>query len=252
MRKIYLGGMTALDESEEQLADYQLGQIVSVDQGDGIIAAVLTGEFAWPGDSDEVDEDEDRVIGTEDDEIQMQASEDDPLYVVALSSGGSVVAASDEISTEGSLDSDGASIESWEDMGDEATEAELAAIYSECENPSSRDEWRRTKARLIREHNAEAIAKCIEGSSTSLDELSQRSPEELLNIPGVDDPEVGFASDPNGWDRTSYLDAWATVGGMWRTCYPRMIRHFGPNLAKRWCAALKDEVLGTEEWRGDF
>jgi hypothetical protein len=31
-----------------------------------------------------------------------------------------------------------------------------------------------------------------------------------------------------------------------------MIRHFGPNQAKRWCSALKDEILGTEEWRGDF
>jgi hypothetical protein len=31
-----------------------------------------------------------------------------------------------------------------------------------------------------------------------------------------------------------------------------MIRVKGPNFAKRFCAALKDEVLRTEEWRGKF
>jgi hypothetical protein len=252
MKKVDLSGMEPLDESQEQLAEYELGQIVSVDAGSGIIAAVLTGEFGWPGDPDEVEEDTERVTGTEDDEIRMQASEDEPLYVVSLEKGGSVLAEADEISTDASLDSDGARIESWEDMGDDATEAELADIYAECENPSNRTEWKRERARLVRERNAEALANYVEGDDTSLEELSQRSPEELLNIPGVDDPGVGFDSDPNGWDRTSYLDAWVTVGGMWRTCYPRMIRHFGPNMAKRWCAALKDEVLGTEEWRGDF
>jgi hypothetical protein len=252
MKKVDLSKMETVNDSEEQLAEYELGEIVSVDTGSGIVAAVLTGEFGWPSDPDEVEEDTDYVTGTEEDEINMQASEDEPLYVIALEQGGSVLAETSEISTDASLDSDSARIESWEDMGDEAASAELASIYSECSNPSNRTEWRREKARLVREHNAETLANYVEGNDASLDELSQRSPEELLNIPGVDDPGVGFDSDPNGWDRTSYLDAWATVGGMWRTCYPRMIRHFGPNMAKRWCAALKDEILGTEEWRGDF
>jgi hypothetical protein len=137
-------------------------------------------------------------------------------------------------------------------MGEDAGSAELAELYEMCDNPSNRKEWNDAKATLIQQENAAALAEYVEGSDTSLEELSQRSPEELLNIPGVDDPGVGFDSDPNGWTRKSYLDAWASVGGMWRTCYPRMIRHFGPNMAKRWCAALKDEVLGTEEWRGDF
>jgi len=192
------------------------------------------------------------IAGTEEDEINMQASEEEPLYSIALEEGGSVLAESDEISTDASLDSDSARIESWEDMGEDATSAELADIYSQCKNPSNRTEWQHERARMVRERNSEALEKYVEGTDSSVDELSQRSAEELLNIPGVDDPGVGFDSDPNGWDRTSYLDAWATVGGMWRTCYPRMIRHFGPNMAKRWCAALKDEILGTEEWRGDF
>jgi hypothetical protein len=252
MKSIDLSGMESLNDSEEELAEYELGEIVSVDKGSGIIAAVLTGEFGWPGNPDDVDEDSDYVTGTEEDEIKMQASEDEPLYVVALEEGGSVLAESDEISTDASLDSDSARIESWEDMGEDAESAELADIYSQCENPSNRTEWQHERARMVRERNSEAIARYVEGAGGSVDELSQRSAEELLNIPGVDDPGVGFDSDPNGWDRTSYLDAWATVGGMWRTCYARMIRHFGPNMAKRWCAALKDEILQTEEWRGDF
>lgn len=252
MRKVDLSGMEPLNKSEEQLAEYELGEIVSIDEGNGIIAAVLTGEFGWPADPDEVEEDTDYVTGTEEDEVKMQASEDEPLYVIALESGGSVLAESEEISEDASLDTDSARIESWEDMGDDAASAELADIYTECEDPSNRTEWDTVRARLVRERNSEVLARYVERGDGSVDELSQRSAEELLNIPGVDDPGVGFDSDPNGWDRTSYLDAWATVGGMWRTCYPRMIRHFGPNMAKRWCAALKDEVLQTEEWRGDF
>lgn len=251
MNTVDLTDVAPIDD--EQLAEYQLGQIVEVDDDGGIIAAILTGEFGWPADTSEVDEDADRVMEVNEDEgeVRMQASDDDPLYVVALQKGGSILAEADEISSGGSLDGDGARIESWQEMG-EADEAELAPIYAECENPSSRDEWNAAKARLVRQRNADELAAHVKGTDLTLDELEQRSAAELLNIPGVDDPEVGFASDPNGWDRTSYLDAWATVGGMWRTCYPRMIRHFGPNMAKRWCAALKDEVLGTEEWRGDF
>lgn len=248
MKKVDLSKMNAAGAS---LQEYELGQIVAVPDGNGIIAAVLTGEFGWPGDPDEVDEDDERVVSVDDDEIRMRATEADPLYVVALESGGSVVAEPEEISTDASLDRDGERVDSWKEMG-EADEAELAPIYAECANPSDPREWTATKARLVRERNAAALADYVEGTDTSLKEIEQRDAEELLNIPGVDDPEVGFASDPNGWDRTSYLDAWASVGGMWRTCYPRMIRHFGPNMAKRWCAALKDEILGTEEWRGDF
>lgn len=241
--------------SKEELAEYELGEIVSVDGDGGIIAAVLEGEFSWPSGAEDVSPDQDRVKSVDEDEgeVTMQASEDEPLYVVALQKGGSIVAESDEIEAGGSLEGDGVSIDSWEDMGDKGVEgAELAALYERCDNPSSRIEWESEKASLIREQNAEALAEYVEGDGTSIEELAQRSPEELLNIPGVDDPGVGFDSDPNGWDRTSYLDAWATVGGMWRTCYPRMIRHFGPNMAKRWCAALKDTVLQTTEWRGEF
>lgn len=243
------------NSSTASLKEYQMGDIVEVDAGVGVVIEKLTSQFGWPGDTSDADPEEDAIkeVNEDNGEIVMDATSDNPLYIVALQDGGSTVAEESDISEDASLDRDGKNIESWEDIGDEGVdEAEMAELYAHCDNPSSQDEWREAKAALVREQNAEAIAEHVEATSTSLEELAQRSAEELLNIPGVDDPEVGFASDPNGWDRTSYLDAWVTVGGMWRTCYPRMIRHFGPNRAKRWCAALKDEVLGTEEWRGDF
>lgn len=254
INKVDLTDAVPVSDERAELAEYELGEIVEVEAGAGIIAAVLESEFGWPGDPSEADPDDERVrtIDDENDEIVMEASSDDPLYVVALQDGGSVVAAPDEIATNASLDRDGERVESWETIGDDATSAELASIYAECNEPSNVHEWRKTKARLVREQNAARLAEYVEDHGHSHEELAEYSVAELLNIPGVDDPEVGFASDPNGWDRTSYLDAWASVGGMWRTCYPRMIRHFGPNQAKRWCAALKDTVLGTEEWRGDF
>jgi hypothetical protein len=84
------------------------------------------------------------------------------------------------------------------------------------------------------------------------EDLEFNEEEELVNIPGVDDPHVGFDSDPRGWDRSSYLDFWSTVGGTWTSCFARMTLHFSPRMAKRFCAAAKDEILGTTEWRGDF
>lgn len=252
--KVDLRNVEPADKQSEELAEYELGEIVSVDGDGGIIAAVLEGEFSWPSGAEDVSPDDDRVkdVNKDEGEVVMQASEDEPIYIVALQKGGSIMAEPDEIESGGSLEGDGAEIDSWEDMGEDATDAELAELYDMCDNPSNLTEWNNAKASLIQQENAEELAEYVEGNDTSLEELSQRSPEELLNIPGVDDPGVGFDSDPNGWTRKSYLDAWASVGGMWRTCYPRMIRHFGPNMAKRFCSALKDTVLGTEMWRGDF
>jgi len=74
----------------------------------------------------------------------------------------------------------------------------------------------------------------------------------LVNIPGVDDPHVGFDELPPGWTRKSVLQAWASLGGTWRTAYARMIREMGPQMARRWVSALKDSTLRTEKWRKSF
>lgn len=71
------------------------------------------------------------------------------------------------------------------------------------------------------------------------------------NIPGVDDPEVGFQpGEPEGWTTLSYLSAYASVGGSWRSCVSEMSGDV--RSPKRWCSALKDEVYGTELWRGGW
>lgn len=83
-------------------------------------------------------------------------------------------------------------------------------------------------------------------------ESSELSGEELVNIPGVDDPHVGFDSMPDGWTRKSVLQGWANLGGTWRSAYAKMLTAFGPRKAKRMASAWKDEALMTEEWRGKF
>ena len=237
---------------EEELQEYKLGQIVEVPEGAGIIAAFVEESFEFPvGNKDRVER-----IEEEDEEIEMEeieASEDNPVYIVALQEGGSIAVTADEISSEGTLDGEGEDIESFEDIGQEDAEAlSMAPVYEYCDDPSNMAELQSAKTRLVMERQAAALADYVEGEDMNVSELENYSVEELVNIPGVDDPHVGFDELPPGWTRKSVLQAWASLGGMWRTCYPRMIRVRGSNFAKRWCAALKDEVLRTEEWRGKF
>lgn len=78
-----------------------------------------------------------------------------------------------------------------------------------------------------------------------------RSTEENASVPGVDDPGVGFDSWPDSWEKSEkpnrliLLDAWSSMGGTWKTCYSGLG-------SKRLCSAMKDEVYGTEGWRGGF
>jgi hypothetical protein len=81
---------------------------------------------------------------------------------------------------------------------------------------------------------------------------AELSEEELVNIPGVDDPHVGFNRFPDGWTRKSVLQGWANLGGTWRSAYAKMLTAFGPRKAKRMASAWKDESLQTESWRGKF
>lgn len=240
--------------THEELQDWELGDIVSTDFGDGIIAAFVEEDFEFPrgleGQVERIEDEEER------DDIEMEeieASEDNPVYIVALQEGGSVAVGADEISGEGSLeDDDGKDITDWEEVTEEGDEAELSPLYEYMDDPNSREELEAAKRKYIHEQNATALADYVEGSDVTLDTLAELSSEELQNIPGVDDPHVGFDELPPGWTRKSVLQAWASLGGMWRTCFPRMIRVRGPRFARRFCAALKDEVLRTEEWRGKF
>lgn len=63
-----------------------------------------------------------------------------------------------------------------------------------------------------------------------------------------EDPEVGFEpGEPEGWDRSSVLQAYAHLGGSFTSCVTEMSGEIGQ--PKSFCAALKDSVYGTELWR---
>ena len=239
---------------DEELQEYDLGQPVEVPDGDGIIAAFVEENFEFPvGQADKIEriEDEDEEIGDEDME-EIEASSEEPVYIVSLLEGGSVAVTADEISTIDELPGEGEEIESPEEVEDEGTEAETAPVYAYCDDPNSRAELEDAKRQYIHENHAAELGEYVDNNSATLATLEEMPVEELVNIRGVDDPHVGFDELPPGWTRKSVLQAWASLGGMWRTCFARMVRSFGPNFAKRWCAALKDEVLRTEEWRGKF
>ena len=221
--------MKVIELNAEEFQEFDLGQIVEVPQGVGIIAAFAEENFEYPaGSKNRVEriEEENEDVEVE----QIEASEESPVYIVALQNGGSVAVTADEISTDASLEGDdGKEIESWEKVGESADEAELAPIYSHLDDPTSYEELKRVRM---------------------MQEVS--SSEELVNIPGVDDPHVGFDELPPGWTRKSVLQAWASLGGTWRTAYARMIREMGPRMARKFAASMKDEVLRTEEWRNSF
>ena len=238
--------------SSEELQEFDLGEIVEVPDGVGIIAAFAESTFEYPaGSADRIER-----IEEEDEEVEMEeieASEDNPVYIVALQDGGSVAVTADEIEGDASLEGeDGADIEDWTTVTDEGGAASLSPVYDYCDEPHSREALEDAKRKYIHENYASELGAYVDNNSATLATLEEMPVEELVNIRGVDDPHVGFDSLPEGWTRKSVLQAWASLGGMWRTCFARMVRSFGPNFAKRWCAALKDEVLRTEEWRGKF
>jgi len=223
---------------------------VEVPDGVGIIAAFAESNFEYPaGSADRIER-----IEEEDEEVEMEeieASEDNPVYIVALQSGGSVAVTADEISGDAALeDDDGADIEDFTEVTDEGGEANLSPVYDYCDDPNSRSELEDAKRKYIHENHASELGAYVDENHATLATLEEMPVEELVNIRGVDDPHVGFDELPPGWSRKSVLQAWASLGGMWRTCHARMIRTMGPNFSKRFCSALK--VLRTEEWRGKF
>ena len=241
------------EQSDEQLEqEYQLGEIVETPSGVGVVSAFVEENFEYPvGSSERVDR-----IEEEDEDVEMEeieASPEEPAYIVALQEGGSTAVTADDIDGDAALeDDDGKDIESFGDIEEDGNEAELAPVYEYCDDPSDEAQLEAAKVKYIHERQAAALADYVEDEDMNVAELSDFSYEELVNIPGVDDPHVGFDELPPGWTRKSVLQAWASLGGMWRTAYARMVRVMGPNFAKRWVSALKDEVLRTEEWRGKF
>lgn len=157
---------------------------------------------------------------TGDEETETVGEDGETVYVVARVSGGSKPFTGDEIDE---VDRDTV-IGDEDEMPDEPEEdlddAEMAVGY-----------------RMV--------------SDANVVELHNRTVEELINVPGVDDPGVGFDSWPDSWEesekpaRLIALDAWTSMGGTWTGCFAEIG-------SRRLCAAFKDEMLGTERWRNRF
>ena len=188
----------SVDDFSEELESYSEGTIVTYEGGEGVVLEKYTSEFKWPGGEGET---------------TVEASSDEPYYIVAKDSSGSEPMPASELSKKDGKLADVSM--------DDADSAELGRMYYRMSDPEELTEFRDTY-------------------------------DELANIPGVDDPETGFATMPNGWNRKSVLQAYASLGGSWTSCNRKMSTKKGPRFARRWCSALKDEVYGTEEWRGGF
>jgi len=157
---------------------------------------------------------------TGEDETEEVGDEGENVYVVARASGGSKPFATSEIEKVDREtvmgDDDDVPDQPEEDIED----VELSHVYYRIDDPYDYDEL-------------------------------QSGLEELLNVPGVDDPGVGFDSWPDSWResekpaRLIALDAWSSMGGTWRGCFAEIG-------SKRLCSAFKDEILGTERWRNRF
>lgn len=197
--------------------DFSEGDTVVYDDDGhvGVITGKLTETMEWPT-GDEATE-------------EIEASSDNPVYIVARETGGSKPYRADELDSitqdEAFGDVDVDPVESVEDV-------ELARVYFLVSDPYDYEELQEAKKRL------------------------RQAREELVDVPGVDDPEVGWSSFPDSWEesekpaRLILLDMWTTVGGTFTGCVSRLSGRIGR--IDRFCAATKDEVLGTERWRNRF
>ena len=191
------------------MPEYDVGDVVEIDGEVGLVVSLIEEDTEWFPDPDDDDEG-----------YEIEATPEEPVYLVALESGDTVPFGGQQLE-----DGEWPDVEVDEDpeeIEDDIVDAELSEVYHKVDDPANYEEFENALAELA-------------------------SP--AIDLPGANTAGIGFATDPPGWNRSSYLKAWRTFRGKWRVCYPRMIRHFGPRMAKRWCSALKDEVYQTTKWR---
>lgn len=219
--------LTLQPRREALLTEYKEGSVVSVEgrSSTSVVTAVMTETFDFP-------------TGREDGETvteMVEASSQEPVYIVAFVSGSMMAVDGSQLSTDSFDTEKGKDAQEVKELADKSEEA---AVYDYMDDYSSYDELQRAKKQVML------------AQSNSLSGVESRSVEELVNVPGVDDPHVGFDSLPNGWTRKSVLQAWASLGGSFTSCRAGMTGEI--RNPTRFCAALKDEVLRTELWRNRF
>ena len=169
------------------------------------------------------------VVGKEDGPIQWPTGEDseeqvgesgENVYIVARESGGSKPFLADELNGAERSDVFDEDDDVPEDPVKDIEGAELSQVYYRVDDP------------------------------TDYDELVEAQ-EQLLSVPGVDDPGVGWDSYPDSWvkadkpARLILLDAWTSMQSSWTGCMAEI-------KSKRICSSMKSEVYGTERWRRRF
>lgn len=224
------GYFASLDYGIVELAEWKEGEIVGIEDYSqpGVITSLMTQSFEFP---------------TSDGLQEIEASEDDPAYVVATPDGPRAVT-EDAITGEDEFPDGPGGKEAAKEL---ANQGEEAAIYDYADDYNATEELARAKKKLIADKYAEEL------SDRDVDALTA---EELINIPGVDDPGVGWDDYPDSWKespkpaRLILLDAWSSLGGTFTTCRADMAGEI--RSPSRFCASMKDEVLQTERWRNRF
>lgn len=213
------------------LAEFSEGDAVDVPGTDdvGVVVSVMTESFRFPagGDADDPEYEE------------IEASGDNPVYVVATVDGPIAVSEDEVSSASFDVDID----EPEEDLEDLEDEVEENGVYDRMDDPNgSIEELRAVK----REYVVDQLDYTPEGKEY----------EELVNIKGVEDPHIGFKDWPPSWKKSERparviaMYTWARLGGKWRTCVAEMTGNI--RNPQRFCAAFKDEILQTTRWRNRF
>lgn len=206
--------------------DLEPGQLVEYDDEKyGTITEVYTENFEFPG-------------GTEPDSdpVEVDASEDKPVYLVARQEGGAEpMLAEDITAVDRDEVFDGDPPDPKADLGEveEAMSATLDA-YESVENPHT-----------------------LAGISELRDyDLTDRTAEELVSVadvPGISRTDVGQAPWPESWResdkpaRLIALDAWADFNASHTGCVREMKGRV--RRVNAFCAAFKDSILQWEGWR---
>lgn len=214
------------------MAEFDDGDVVSTPDGKGVVSGTFTGNITWPP-------------GDEEGET-IEADPDNPAYVIALVSGGSRPYREGEIE---SSEFDGPEPDSDEvmDAMSDVSEASLPSLYDRVDDVESLESMHETMEGMVRVSNVSELSRHRGTSDMSY--------EELIDIPAVDDPGVGFDSWPDSWRESEQparliaLKAWAAMGATWRGCFREMSTNMTPRRARKLCSSFKDEIYGTEMWR---
>jgi len=220
MNEITAYRLATTDNPELQVAsldkpDLTENEIVAYDDEGhvGVILERRTEDFTWEADGEE---------------YSVEASSDEPVFVVSLETGGTGLFASEDLDQVPDEDAFG---DINVDAIDDVEDAELGQAYADV-----------SEAELAKAY-------------TGLDGCTECVVEQLaLDVPFADDPGVGWDSYPDSWEesekpnRLILLDAWTSFNPpSFRGCRREMrgkIRR-----VNSFCASMKDELYGYEGWR---